>query len=284
MPSISGRRTTSVLAMCLLPLSGTLFLQGCAGSSKTKVSHSASCMDQFTKAHERFEKGKWMDSKERLSQAITNCPGQPFVEQALFELAESHFMMKNWMEAESEYRSFLSEFPTSATYGETVRFRVAEAKAKQVRGPQRDQTPTHNAIAAFEEFLDTYPDAEKASDAKSEIARLNGILAEKHQQIARLYFRMKEYQAAAIYYKITLQDFGPFIEERDLTLKLTDCYIRLNQLDEAESHLSRFEGMEKDDPFFSQVAEKRSELETARARMAAGRKNATAADPFQNKL
>ena len=64
-----------------------------------------------------------------------------------------------------------------------------------------------------------------------------------------------EPQAAAIYYKNLVKEFGGRVNEREINLKLAECYIGMYQFDEAEAYLSKFDGIAKDDPLKDRVRE-----------------------------
>jgi outer membrane protein assembly factor BamD len=239
-----------------------------ACSSKKPEDHALNCEKKFSELHAKFEKGHYQTARDGYATFLTSCTGFEFTEQALFEQAESYFRMGDYIESESEYRVFLKEYPNSRRFGEEARYRVAQSMAKQVGIAARDQSKTLEAIAAYEDFLVEFGEAKFADSAKAEIDKMRNLLAEKEEQIAKLYRRMGEPLAAAIYYKNLLKQYGDRVNQRDITLKLTRCYIDLNQFDEAEGYLRKFEGIAKDDPFKIEVKAAYDALEKARQRHA----------------
>ena len=91
--------------------------------------------------------------------------------------------------------------------------------------------------------------------------------------IARLYNRMGEPLAAAIYYKNLLKEFGNRVNQRDINLKLANCYIAMGQFDEAETYLQKFDGIAKDDPFKEKVKTAYRDLEKARLKLVQEKKD-----------
>lgn len=240
-------------------------LSGCAGK---KLSQEESCQARWEKLHAKFEKKRFNEIRDPYGDLISSCPGSPFTEQAAFELGEIQYRLEDWMEAESEYASFLKDFPASRRYGEEAHYRMARAAANQVGIPSRDQSKTVEAIQTFEQFLDEYPDSKFSDTAKTELERLTGKLVAKQLQIAKLYQRMDEPQAAAIYYKNILKEYSGRVDLREINLKLTQCYIEMKQFDEAEAYLAKFDGIAKDDPFKEKVKQAHQSLEKARNRFA----------------
>jgi outer membrane protein assembly factor BamD len=239
---------------------------GC--SSSGKLTKEEGCQARWTKLHGKYEKRRFNEVRDLYADLITSCPGSEFTEQASFELGEIHYGLGDWMEAETEFATFLREFPMSRKYGELARYRLAMSAAKQVGIPQRDQSKTVEAISHLEQFLDEYPDSPRADTAKTEIENLMSKLVAKQLQIAKLYERMDEPQAAAIYYKHILKEYSGRVDLRDINLKLAKCYIEMKQFDESENYLSKFDGIAEDDPFKAKVKEAYQMLEKARGQFA----------------
>lgn len=260
----------SVRHAALLVATTILTFNAC--SSSKKLTQEENCQVRWDKLHAKFEKKRWNEIREPYADLVSSCPGSPFSEQAAFELGEIQFNLTDWMEAESEYSAFLKDYPSSRRYGEIAHFKRALSAAKQVGIPQRDQSKTVEAIQDFEQFLDDYPDSKKADTAKTQIEELTQKLVAKQLQIARLYTRMDEPQAAAIYYKNILKDYSGRVDLRDINLKLSLCYVEMNQFDEAETYLTKFDGIAKDDPFKEKVKQAYQTLEKAKHRLAKQKK------------
>jgi outer membrane assembly lipoprotein YfiO len=267
-PDFSSRpaRRTFLLPACALALLAA------ACSSSKKLTQQEDCQAKFDKLQAKFDKKKFQDVREPLSDLISSCPGSPFTEQAAFEVGEANYHVKDWTEAEIRFSEFFKDYPSSRRFGEAAHYHYAMSMANQVEIPARDQSKTAEAITAFESFMDEFPDSKYADSSKPQIDRLRNVLVAKQMQIARLYTRMDEPQAAAIYYKDILKQYGTLVNQRDINLKLADCYIEMNQFDEAESYLAKFDGIAADDPFKAQVKQTYQKLEKARTKLARDKK------------
>ena len=273
MPSYVSFFRNSARAALIAQLGLCAFLGVCiTACSGKKTSVEEDCQAKFDLLHAKFEKKKYQSIKEPLSELITSCPGSNFTEQAMFELAETYFNLGDWVEAESEYSAFIKDFPNSRRYGEQAAYRRAVVLAKQVEKPERDQTKTLEAITAFEFFINDFPDSPRADSSGKQVEKLKHQLVDKQMQIAKLYRRMDEPQAAAIYYKQLLLDYGKFANQREIHLKLAECYVDMNQFDEAETYLTKFDGIAKDDPFKEKVKKVYQQLEKARSKLARDKK------------
>ncbi len=254
-------------ALCYAML---LSFWGC--SSSKKLTHEQTCNDKFNDAQKKYDKKHYTEVRDPLRDLISACNGFSFTEQAYYELADSYYQLGDWIEAQSEYMSFLKDYPSSKKYGELAQFRLAETAAKQVEIPARDQSQTVEAIDEFNKFISYYPESQYADSAKNFADKLRKQLVEKEMLIARLYTRMGEPQGAAVYYKGLIKDYPGYIDLRDIHMKLVDCYIALQQFEEAESYLAKFDGVAKDDPFLAKVKDGYTRLEKAKSKYAAVKK------------
>jgi outer membrane protein assembly factor BamD len=241
----------------------SLTLTGCSTKPKDL---KGDCRERFEKLHDRYTKGKYSYAKQGYSDFMVTCAGTEHVEQAHFELGDSHVNLKEWAEAELELSAFLRDYPTSRRYAETARWLLARSMSKQVQIPQRDQTKTLDAIREMETFIAEFPESPKNDSARNELDRLGQLLADRDMLVARLYRRMDEPLAAAIYYKHLLATYGDRVPRRDINLYLADSYTELGQFPEAENILAQFDGVAQDDPFAKKIAEARTKLEKAKAK------------------
>ena len=253
----------SLIGFVAASLLSMIFFSACSSKPKNLA---ADCKISYDKYHTKFEKGKYAAAKEGYDLFVTECAGTEFSEEAYFELAESHFYLKEWMEAEQEYESFLKEYPSSRRFSEPAHYRMAISRSRQTQPSTRDQSKTLEAIREFESYVAEFSESPRVDSAKAELEILRGLLADRDSRIARLYSRMDEPLAAAIYYKHILKEYGDRVPRREITLKLAECYIKLEQFVEAETQLAQFDGIAKDDPFRENVKAAQHKLQVAQAK------------------
>ncbi|MBF0432963.1 MAG: outer membrane protein assembly factor BamD [Fibrobacteria bacterium] len=236
----------------LRPLWAFFLLLVLSCSSKDDFSHEESCNKKFEKLHEKFVKEKYSSIKISLSDLLSTCSGAAFIEQAQFELAESHYNLKEWMEAQAEYSNLLRDFPSSQ-FAEQASFRLSECAAEQIYSVNRDQSKTHEAIRSYENFIMEYANSKLVDSAKANANKLRAQLAEKEMNVATLYMKLDEYLSAAVYLKSVLKSYKDVVDAKALYLKLARCYIHLKQFDEADAYLKELENIKKSDPYFKKV-------------------------------
>ena len=70
-----------------------------------------------------------------------------------------------------------------------------------------DQTYTQKAIEGFEQFINLYPNTERAEAANKLIDEMRRKLEEKSFEQGNLYYKIGQYQAAMTSFQNTLKDF-----------------------------------------------------------------------------
>src|SRR6185295_6685971 len=107
---------------------------------------------------------KYSQARKYLTHAFEVEPNSTSGREALLLVADSLYKQggtQNLVQAEAKYRDFLNRFPTSerAPY---VQLQIGNALAARVERPDRDQSVTRQAVAAFEDLLRLYPTSEYA--------------------------------------------------------------------------------------------------------------------------
>jgi len=218
----------------------SLVLLAC--SSKTYTgSLTEKCKAEYNDAHEKFKAGKYWAAKEASTEIMQNCSGTGVMEESHFLLAESHFRLGEWLEARAEYGSFTNFFPGSP-YAETAAYRKAVAAYNLSYKDSRDQSNTTYAIRDFTRFDSEYPNSVLLDSAYMYMDSLSNRVAENDYQIARLYSRMDEPGAAAIYLKEFLDEFPKSPRQKEAILMLVDSYIEMKEFAAAKFYLERLRG------------------------------------------
>jgi len=196
------------------------------------------CVAQNKDAEEKFKAGKYWKVKEDLEEILKTCTGTGVMEEAHFMLAESHFRLEEWIEARKEYGEFANLFPGSP-YAETAAYRKAVSAYNLSYKDSRDQTNTTTAIRDFSRFEAEYPNSALMDSAYLFLDSLSNRVAENDYQIARLYFRMDEPGATAIYLKEFLDEFPKSPRQKEAIVMLINSYIEMKEFASAKFYLER---------------------------------------------
>jgi len=222
----------------VLPILFILVQTFSCSSNKYNGSLTEKCKAQYNAAEVKYKAGKYWSVKDDLSEILQSCSGTGVMEETHFLLAEAHFHLEEWMEAREEYGSFVNFFPGSP-YAETAAYRKSVAAYNLSYKDSRDQSNTTYAIRDFNRFGAEYPNSALLDSAVMYLDSLNNRVAENEFQIARLYSRMGEPGAAAIYLKEFLDEFPKSPRQKEVIVMLISSYIDMKEFSAAKFYLER---------------------------------------------
>ena len=179
-------RRGSIAALAVVALA-----LGCAGGGKESPLLRLSAEEALAKGKDFMARKKWFPAREHLSHAFEIEPNSAIGREALLLVADAHFFeggSQNFIKSEAKYRDFQNRFPTSERAG-YAQFQIAASLARRVRRPDRDQSITREAMAAFDDLLRIYPSSEHVEESREQIRRLRGRLAEAEYIVGKYNYR-----------------------------------------------------------------------------------------------
>lgn len=118
---------------------------------------------------------------------------------ATLRQAESYFNINKFADARSKYEQFIGSFPDHEDVG-TAYFKVAVCLFEESLPAQYDQDETIASIEAFKIFVDKFPNDARFSEALGYIRKAQYKLLEKKYLTGYIYYKMKDYSAALMYF------------------------------------------------------------------------------------
>lgn len=181
----------------------------------------------------RFNKGDYSEALKKFEQLKTSFPdSQPFTTLAELKIGDSHFHMKEYVEAISAYEEFKKIHPTHEDIP-YVQFQIAMSYFNQILSPDRDQTYTKKALSNFEYLINNYPTSIFADRAKSKIEICRRRLVEHEAYIGNFYYKKGKFEASAQRFEGILKMFPKSADEDRILFFLGKSYIGLNRFDKA---------------------------------------------------
>jgi outer membrane protein assembly factor BamD len=118
---------------------------------------------------------------------------------ATLRLADSYFAMNKFTDARLKYQQFIDGFPDHTNVADAY-YRQALCLFEESLKPAYDQNETIAAIEAFRSFIERYPNDGRFDSALEYIRRAQYKLIEKKYQNGYIYYKMKDYSAALMYF------------------------------------------------------------------------------------
>lgn len=182
------------------------FLFSCNGS-KTVIRPGDTIQEAFIKANRLFEMERYSSAATAFETVISIGRGTEFGREAQFKLAESYFNDGRYLLAEAEYKRFRDLYPRAEKV-DIADFKRAVSYYKMSPRYKLDQTNSEKAIELFNLYISRYPqNSAKIQEADGYIRDLRNKMAHKNYAAAQLYFRLEQYEAAAIYYDVTINNY-----------------------------------------------------------------------------
>lgn len=160
----------------------------------------------FKKAMGLYQSEDYGRAAEAFETVVEIGRGTDFGQEAQFYLAESYYRNGRYLLAASEYERYISLYP-QAEKREEAQFQEAYCYYQLSPRFKLDQEYTRRAIEKFRLYNSRFSNSERVDEAAEYITELREKLAKKHYHSADLYMRTDQYEAAIIYYDLTIDNY-----------------------------------------------------------------------------
>ena len=191
-----------------------------------------------------FEEEKYVKASQQFNIIVERASHTDLGDDALFFLAESYFLNKDYDLALVEFEKLVSRMGFSP-YIEKSRWRICETLLLLSPNFYHDQDSSKKAISQIQEFLDDFPNSEYSKDADKLINELRTRLAEKNMETGKLYVKLKAYDSAIVSYKIVINEFYDTNFFNEANMEIIRCLALQKKSDEARQFLTDLEINEK---------------------------------------
>ena len=113
-------------------------------------------------------------------------------ETVLNYMAKSYMGQKDYASASEYYKTYVKTYP-KGKYVIEAKYMIGYCFYLDSPDARLDQTPTYDAISAFQQFVDMYPESERVPEAVKLLEELNNKLAYKAFLNAKLYYNLGNY-------------------------------------------------------------------------------------------
>lgn len=171
----------------------------------TKVLNKGTSAEQYTLATELYEKEKFNKAIQLFEKIIPAYRGKPQMERIQYMLSNAYYQTKNYLLAAYHFDRFTKNYAKS-TKKEEASYLSARCYYLSIPRSSLDQSDTKTAIAAYQKFIDTYPESDKIEEANRLVKQMQLRLEKKHFDIAYQYYHTGNYKAAVIAFDNFMSD------------------------------------------------------------------------------
>ena len=143
-------------------------------------------------AKECFARGKFTQAITLLQELVTIQKGTDNAQECLYMLAMAEYCDRDYESASETFKKYYQTYP-KGIYSEQAAFYIGQSLYQSTPEPRLDQTATVNAISAYQDFLDFFPESQLKAKASSRMFELTDKLVLKEYLSAKLYYNLGDY-------------------------------------------------------------------------------------------
>lgn len=228
-------RSTIISLFSLLSI--VLLLGSC--SEFQKIQKSDNTEQKYQAALNYYEKKDYYKAGLLFEELIPVFRGRAEAEKAQFYLANTHFQQGQYIMSSHFFKTFIETYPRSE-FAEEANFLYAKSLFNDSPSPRLDQTSTLQAMDAIQDFLNRYPQSTFTEEAEAMYTSLANKVEVKAFENARLYYQLRQYQAAVVAFTNFQREFpSSGFNEEAAYLKL-DAQFSLAQESVPEKQRERY--------------------------------------------
>lgn len=230
-----------------------LFFTSCANEFN-KVYKTSDYAYKYEYAKQCYAQGKYLRASTLLQGLVTLQKGTDNAQESLYMLGMAEYNSKDYEGAAATFKKYYSSYP-KGSYAEEAEFYAGMSLFNCTPEPRLDQSQTMNAISAFQEYIDLFPDGKYRGVAQDRLFELQDKLVLKELYSAQLYYDMGQYfgnctyggnnyEACIITAQNALKDY-PYSKLREkFSLLVMKSKFELAQQSVEEKKLERFQDAE----------------------------------------
>ena len=151
----------------------------------------------------------------------------------------SNYMQKDYYTAETHFERFIEVYPRSP-FASDARFLRIDCLYRNTLRYELDQSPTHVALNAMNEYMREEPDNTHAQEVRTMMDDLNDRLDRKAYEGAKLYYKMEDYLASRVALKNVLKDDADNIYREDILYYIAMSSYKYAELSVASKQKERY--------------------------------------------
>ena len=179
-------RKNGILLCCM-----AILFAGCA-QEFTKVYKTENTQYKYEYAKECYAEGKFAQAITLLTGLINIEKGTDNAQESLYMLAMAEYNSMDYEGAAQAFKRYYQSYP-KGYLAAMAHYYEGQSLYMGTPEPRLDQSMTVTAIAAFQTYLDLYPDGKLKDEAQKRLFELQDKLVLKELYSAKLYFNLGTY-------------------------------------------------------------------------------------------
>src|SRR6185503_5221899 len=162
-----------------------------------------------------------------------------------------------------------SFYPTNKR-ADYAQYKVGLAHFRQMRGAQRDQTETREAVKELQSFLDRYPGSSLLPEVQQKLREARDRLSESDYLVGFFYFRQRWYPGAIDRFKDLLKNDPEYTGRDAVYFHLAESLVKVKLDAEALPYLEKLIDEFEKSEYLEQAQRRATELKAAATAKSSG--------------
>jgi len=194
----------------------------------------------FEQAEGLYSEKQYQKARELFAFVYDSFPNDPLGHKAALRVADT-FSVKNDVtsltEARLRYRDFANRYPNDPDRDYALLMVGHTYSARKLR-PDRDLSDIQEALAAYQQLINLYPNSGYMSDAQGRMSDLLELLAQHEWLVATFYIRNKRFQGALWRLKYIQENYQNYSQIAAVNEKISEMESLLEEREAAwKKHL-----------------------------------------------
>jgi outer membrane protein assembly factor BamD len=223
------------LGRAALPFAFTALigLGACSHTAKEQdIVIEGSVEDLYNRATDLLEAENYKDAARFYNEVDRQHPYSTWASRAQLMAAYAYYKQREYDTAIAALNRFIRLHPSHRDVAYAY-YLKALCNFEQIRDVKRDQTPSEDAMKAFDELIKRFPDSRYAQDARNKIVLIQDHLAGHEMTVGRWYQRHGRYLAAINRYKVVIDKYQTSRQVPEALHRMTESYTALGLTNEA---------------------------------------------------
>lgn len=188
-----------------------------------KTLKNATLDEKYKLAIELYNKKDYNRALQLFDQMMGAVRATDKAEDVYYFYAYCYYYQKDFTMGSYYFKRFYSNFPTSKKAEETM---FMSAYCNYLNSPlySLDQTSTYDAIKELQLFVNQYPKSLRIPECNDLIDQLRAKLELKDYKVAKLYFRMGDFSAAAVSLSNILKEYPETPHKEEILFEILKVY------------------------------------------------------------
>ena len=189
----------------------------------------------YERAEALYDKKEYQKARELFAFVYDSFPNDPLGHKAALRVADTYSVKKdvtNLTEARLRYRDFANRYPNDPDRDYAL-LMVGHTYSSRKLRPDRDLSDIHEALGAYEQLINLYPNSEYMPEASSRVNDLNELLAEHDFIVGQFYLRNKRYEGALWRFENIRENFPNFSKIDSVNVKISELESLIEERDAA---------------------------------------------------